>query len=141
MKLLILTIVLSISLLSCRKDPPPDNCVDAINEFKTHTTYEGTISFCNAQPPLQSWIPAIATVSFTNSNTFQLQLVADSIGFDTILSYDIQCDIAEEIIPIISFDGQTNNDMGWYSDGIEWITIKFGYPHCLNNTVFEGKSQ
>lgn len=143
MRKLLLILTGSLFLFSCRKsnDPMIDYCGEAISEFKNIHTYEGTISFCNAQPPLQSWIPAEANVTFIDSNTFQFHLIADSISFDTILLYDLDCILAEKVIPNISFNGQTINDIGYYSDGINWIHINFGYPNCLVNTAFDGKSK
>ena len=146
MKIRAMTILVSILLLSCKKEPGPkiDYCNEAIMKFKTYTSYEGTINFCNAQPPLMSFIPAVATTTFIDSNTLQVHLQADSIHWDTLLTYDIHCSLAEEIIPIITLTGETIHDDGNYThsdfreDYTASLTVRFGYPNCLTNTGFEG---
>lgn len=149
MKQLLYFIVTLVCLASCKKDPDPiiDYCGDEIVEFKKHIIYEGLISFCNAQPPLQSFIPGIATATFIDSNTVLFNLHADSINFDTTLLYNIHCTIYEDVIPSISLSGQTDYEMGWFSHGnfimdfTGSIHINFGYPNCLTNTGFEGLSK
>jgi len=149
MKGILSLLVAVIYLVSCKKDPDPmiDYCGDAIIEFKDHTVYEGLFSFCNAQPPLQSFIPGTASVIILDSNTVMFHLRADSINFDTALQFDINCFILENIFPSIHLSGQTVNDTGWYSHGnyimgnTGLIAINFGYPDCLNNTRFEGLSK
>ena len=142
MKAFYLIILTFLILLSCKNDPDPEIiCAEAIAEFKKNTIYEGTISFCNAQPPLMSFIPGIATASFIGSDKIQIQLVADSISFDTTFFFDIECSIAEEVIPVITLDGGTVNDEGYYTGLNRSIWIHFGYPNCLNNTAFNGISK
>ena len=142
MKTLSLSFFAFLFLLSCKKDPDPIViCEEGITEFKRNTIYEGTISFCNAQPPLMSFIPGIATATFIGSDSIQIQLVADSISFDTTFIYGFKCSIAEEVFPIITLDGSTSNDEGYYTDINRSIWIRFGYPNCLNNTAFDGISK
>ncbi len=149
MKQVLVFIVVFFVLVSCKKDPDPviDYCGDAIAEFKNHVTYEGLFSFCNAQPPLQSFIYGTVSTTILDSNTVIFNLRADSIDFDTSLQYDINCLLLEEVIPSIRLTGQTANDKGWYSHGnfikgnTGSIHINFGYPNCLNNTAFEGLSK
>jgi hypothetical protein len=139
MKILCVTI-LAFLLLSCKKDNEPaiNYCEEGIAEFKKNLIYDGTIFFCNAQPPQMAFIPGRATAIFIGSDTIQIQLRADSIGFDTILDYKINCSIAEEIFPVITLDGSTVNNQGYYTDLNRSIWFSFGYPNCLNNTGFDG---
>lgn len=141
MKVITFPLLTCLLFLSCKKDPDLlfDYCAKGIAEFKKDTVYKGTISFCNAQPPLMSFIPGIATATFIGPDAMQIRLVADSINFDTTFLYLIKCQIAEEIYPQISFLGETVNDEGYYSD-YRFISFRFGYPNCLTNTGFEGKS-
>ena len=149
MKQLLCIIGATVCLVSCKKEPDPviDYCGDAITEFKQHINYEGLFSFCNAQPPLQSFIPGNAIATFFDSNTVMIHFRADSISFDTTLFYNIHCTIHEKVIPSISLDGQTENDTGHFSndnfieDFTGFLHINFGYPNCLNNTSFEGLSK
>lgn len=149
MKYLSLFLLTSLYLCSCKKDSDPiiDYCGDEITEFKEYTVFEGEISFCNAQGPLMSFIPAVATSAFIDSNTVQFHLRADSIDFDTILIYDFHCFTLEDVIPSIEFTGETVNDIGYYknsnfyNDYTAYIFIKFGYANCLSNTAFDGLSE
>ena len=133
-------------MVACKKDPDPviDYCADEVSNFQDHIHYEGEISFCNAQPPLQAFIPGVVTAIFLDSNTVSFHLVADSIHFDTTLVYDFQCAVYEQDTPLISFEGPTDNDIGNFIDGdlnldyTGFIYLKFGYTDCLTNTSFEG---
>jgi hypothetical protein len=77
----------------------------------------------------------------------QIHLQADSISWDTVLTYDIHCGIAEEIYPVITLTGESRHDDGYYSnsnfreDYTAFISFRFGFPNCLNNTGFEGLSK
>jgi hypothetical protein len=143
MKLLALPLLACLLFFSCKNEYEDyfDICGKGIEEFKKDTLYEGTISFCNAQPPLQSWIPGVATATFIGEDAMQIHLVADSIGFDTSFLYLIKCGIAEEIYPHISLVGETINDDGYYTDGFRHITFAFGNPNCTVITRFDGKSK
>src|SRR6187402_2748715 len=93
MENLSLFLLISFFFFSCKEDPDPviDYCAEAILEFKGYNIYEGEISFCNAQPPLMTFIPGVATTTFVDSNTLQVHLQADSINFDTVLIYKFHC--------------------------------------------------
>ena len=146
MKIWTITVLTVLVLLSCKKETEPviDYCGEAIAKFKTYSSYEGTINFCNAQPPLMAFIPAVATTSFMDDTTLHVHLQADSINWDTLLIYDIHCGVAEDIYAVISLTGSTMHDDGSYyhsnfiEDYTASLTIRFGYPNCLTNTGFEG---
>ena len=85
-----------------------------------------------------AFIPGEAIASFVDSDLMLIHLRSDSISFDTILRYKINCTIAEKIYPVIYLVGKTSVDDGYYSDLNRSIWFKFGYPNCLNNTAFDG---
>jgi len=147
MKPLFYSIATLLFLVSCEKDPDPITDVSAgrITRFKEHINYEGSIKFCDTLPP--SYIPAIASTIFLDSNTVLFHLSADSISFDTTLAYDFQTSIFEEASLSISFLGPTEEDGGWFSHGYfgmdlaGYIHIEFGNTNCLTNAVFDGYSK
>ncbi len=100
MKVFTFPLLTCLLLLSCKKDPDLlfDYCAKGIAEFKKDTVYKGTISFCNAQPPLMSFIPGIATATFIGPDAMQIRLVADSINFDTTFLYLINARLLRRYI-------------------------------------------
>jgi hypothetical protein len=141
---LFILLLTALTLCSCKKDPDIDYCSPAIAAFKSYDRYEGTIYFCNAQPPQMAFIPGIVTTSFPDSTTLQIHLQADSIQWDTTLFFEINCVILEETHPNIFLKSHTTPYSGYFrednyrEDYTASISFSFGFPNCLNNTRFEG---
>ena len=101
-------------------------------------TFTGTIYLCNAQPPYMDNIEATANVSSIGSGIVSIHLISDTTLIDTLLSYNINCQVVETDIPIIFFEDDSQNEKGQYNQTPDRISFSFNYQNCINNTHFEG---